>query len=80
MLEQELLMEIERLEFEEDDKLDDFEQQLVLRLDELELWLLPLSLFELDEQLWLMWDEDSELHEELSEVWLEQALEQEEQE
>ena len=28
MLEQELLMEIERLEFEEDDKLDDFEQQL----------------------------------------------------
>ena len=37
-------------------------------------------LLELDEQLWLKWDEDKELHDELSEVSLEQALEQEEQE
>ena len=80
MLEQELLREIEALEFEEDDKLDDFELQLRLSLDELELWLLPLSLLELDEQLLLIWDEDSELHDELYEVSLEQPLEQEEQE
>ena len=80
MLEQELLLDVDLVEFDEDDKLDDLELQLGLWLEELELWLLLLLLPELDEQLLLIMDEDSELHDELSDVSLEEVNELEEHE
>ena len=73
--EQELLEDVEKLEGEEEEKLDEAELLLPLRLLELELVLLPLWLLELDEQLWLRTDDDSELLEELKESSLEEALE-----
>ena len=56
--------------------LDDFELQLWLQLLELELALQTLMLFELDEQLRLTDDEDSQLQDELIDTLLELMLEQ----
>ena len=78
--EQELLEDVENIEGEEEERLDDLELLLSLKLLELELVLLPLLLLELEEQLWLLMDDESELLEELVDNSLEEALEQEEQE
>ena len=78
--EQELLEDVEKAEGEEEEKLDEAELLLPLRLLELELVLLSLWLLELEEQLWLRMDDDSELLEELMDILLEEALEQEEHE
>ena len=78
--EQELLDEVEKIEGEEEEMLDEAELLLPLRLLELELMLLSLLLLELEEQLWLRIDDESELLEELKDNSLEEALEQEEHE
>ena len=78
--EQELLEDVENTEGEEDEALDEAELLLSLKLLELELVQLPLLLLELEEQLWLRTDDESELLEELVENSLEEALEQEEHE
>ena len=78
--EQELLEDMENTEGEEDETLDEAELLLPLKLLELELVLLSLLLLELEEQLWLRIDDESELLEELMENSLEEALEQEEHE
>ena len=78
--EQELLEDAENTEGEEEERLDDVELLLSLKLLELELVLLPLLLLELEEQLWLRIDDEYELLEELMDNSLEEALEQEEQE
>ena len=67
-------------EGEEEQALDDIELLLPLKLLELELVQLPLLLLELEEQLWLRIDDESELLEELIDNSLEEALEQEEHE
>jgi len=51
--EQELLEDVENKEGDEEERLDDMELLLSLKLLELELVLLPLLLLELEEQLWL---------------------------
>ena len=51
--EQELLEDVENTDGEEEERLDDIELLLSLKLLELELVLLPLLLLELEEQLWL---------------------------
>ena len=51
--EQELLEDVENTDGEEEERLDDIELLLPLKLLELELLLLPLLLLELEEQLWL---------------------------
>ena len=78
--EQELLEDVENTEGEEDEALDEAELLLSLKLLELELVLLSLLLLELEEQLWLRIDDESELLEELMENSLEEALEQQEHE
>ena len=78
--EQQLLEDVENIEGEEDEILDEVELLLSLKLLELELVLLPLLLLELEEQLWLRIDDESELLEELMENSLEEALEQDEHE
>ena len=76
--EQELLEDIENSEGEEEERLDEVELLLPLKLLELELMLLPLLLLELEEELWLRKDDESELLDELMEKLLEEALEQQE--
>ena len=78
--EQELLEDVENTEGEEEQMLDEAELLLPLRLLELELVLLSLLLLELEEQLWLRIDDESELLEELMDNSLEETLEQEEHE
>ena len=78
--EQELLEDVENTEGEEEEMLDEAELLLPLRLLELELVLLSLLLLELEEQLWLRIDDESELLEELMDNSLEETLEQEEHE
>ena len=73
--EQELLEDVENTEGDEEQALDDIELLLPLKLLELELMQLPLLLLELDEQLWLRMDDESELLEELMDKLLEEALE-----
>ena len=51
--EQELHEDVENTDGEEEERLDDIELLLSLKLLELELVLLPLLLLELEEQLWL---------------------------
>jgi len=51
--EQELHEDVENTDGEEEERLDDIELLLPLKLLELELLLLPLLLLELEEQLWL---------------------------
>ena len=51
--EQELHEDVENTDREEEERLDDIELLLSLKLLELELLLLPLLLLELEEQLWL---------------------------
>ena len=51
--EQELHEDVENTDGEEEERLDDIELLLPLKLLELELLLLPLLLRELEEQLWL---------------------------
>ena len=76
--EQELLEDVENSEGEEEERLDEGELLLPLKLLELELMLLPLLLLELEEELWLRKDDESELLDELMEKLLEEALEQQE--
>jgi len=76
--EQELLEDVENSEGEEEERLDEVELLLPLKLLELELMLLPLLLLELEEELWLRKDDESELLDELMEKLLEEALEQQE--
>ena len=78
--EQELLDDVENTEGDEEQALDDIELLLPLKLLELELMQLPLLLLELEEQLWLRTDDESELLEELLDNSLEEALEQQEHE
>ena len=73
--EQELLEDVENTEGDEEQALDDIELLLPLKLLELELMQLPLLLLELEEQLWLRMDDESELLEELMDKLLEEALE-----
>ena len=71
-----ILEQLEQLEHEEiserelEEKLNDEDERLGLELLELLLWLLMLRLRELEDELWLSFEDDTELHEELFESWL----------